>query len=248
MFLRRPGLVLEQQMGTDTSSQDDVHPTIHGVSEVREDQKVSTPSTVADLVMVDPALGETFWHYRTDAEVLLLANQSMSEEHQRFLGTSKFYDEKESGERDIRPPQEVRNQAWEFDVGDTVFFLSYPDMTTSAPKAVYLLDVAVFESLLPDGGQFLDLLPVEKSQRLLNEADEAVEATADGSDTDEGTEAMAERTAKLAWFVKEYVQKEHIQTTIVTQYHLPVPVTCRQEQTQKQYQVNEQEMYWKNKQ
>jgi len=129
----------------------------------RDNNFISVSEDVWTQVSEDGLRGAIgYWHVYEgeDDVVVVLADDKIQREEFTFADTSQYYDEKDSGDRDIRPPREVQNVLELHGFNPVVFLIGYPDMFRDDLSAVFLLNAHQLSELLPSHDYILDALPV----------------------------------------------------------------------------------------
>ncbi|MDY6778796.1 MAG: hypothetical protein SVU32_09090 [Candidatus Nanohaloarchaea archaeon] len=138
---------------------------------------IPVPQDVRDYVGVAGEDSSTFWNYDKDTFYVVLSNISLNGGRYEFVDHSDFYELKDNGDRDVRPPgklpEELQDQFRYVDPDDRVdqlddvdlddgepvdeplrenrvFFLASEEMIAEDPQCVYLLSTPQVTELLSD--------------------------------------------------------------------------------------------------
>jgi len=138
---------------------------VYGASQIRLNNKISVPPDVWKTVSSSGIRGDrVFWHtYHIDNNFVLLSDDTLPQPALEFVDTSQYYDEKDNGERDIRPPSELHDvlDGWD-ETGAYVFFIGYPEMTSDDLNVVFAFLSPGLARVLPSTEDFLQNIGEEQ--------------------------------------------------------------------------------------
>lgn len=119
---------------------------------------IPVPREVRDIVGVSGEDSSTFWNYDKETDHVILSKQALNGGKYDFADLSDFYEEKQNGDRDIRPPAKLPDHIqdnFQSSSGDEsleqenrVFFVATEEMIEEAPKCVYLFNTSQMTDLL----------------------------------------------------------------------------------------------------
>jgi hypothetical protein len=109
---------------------------------LRQDQFVAIPPSIQDIA----CLGEddemsVFWHY-VEADPYsypVLAPQPLSDDVFNFVTVTNLFEEKESGDRDVRVTDQLPDHILDqYEPGDDLFFIQIKSIRAGDPSAVWV--------------------------------------------------------------------------------------------------------------
>ena len=131
---------------------------VYGASQIRSNNKISVPPEGWKTVSSSGIRGDrAFWHtYYINDNFVLLSDDTLPQSVFEFIDTSQYYDEKDNGERDIRPPSELHDvlDGWD-ETGAYVFFIGYPEMTSDDLNVAFVFLSSGLARVLPSTEEFL---------------------------------------------------------------------------------------------
>jgi len=136
-------------------------PEIHGAAQIRKDSNdivtVGVPKSIWKTISTESVKqGQytevAFWHIFEgfEQDVVVLADGNIDNDAFVYADTASYYDEKQSGERDVHPPAGITDSLpkWQLPTG-YVFYMRYPDLFPDDKNAVFALRDADLEMMLP---------------------------------------------------------------------------------------------------
>jgi hypothetical protein len=125
---------------------------------VKTQGHIPVPREVRGVVGVSGEDSSTFWNYDRENDYVVLSNQALNGDNYDFADLSDFYEEKQNGDRDVRPPAKLPERIQDnfqssFGEGvnereNRVFFVATAEMIDEGPHCVYLLNTSQMTDLL----------------------------------------------------------------------------------------------------
>ncbi len=189
---------------------------VYDSTSFRDNNFLSVSEDVWTRVSEDGLRGAIgYWHVYQgeDDVVVVLADDKIQREEFTFADTSQYYDEKDSGDRDIRPPREVQNLLELDGSNPVVFVVGYPDMFRDDLNAVFLLNAHQLAELLPSHDYVLDALPVTP-KKTGDASGGGLLGDADDDDTGISEETQIRHTIEQVVYAEEDLDRFSVDVTV----------------------------------
>jgi len=188
---------------------------VYDSTSFRDNNFLSIPPDVWKQVSEDGLRGKiAFWHVYSDEGdlVILLADDKIQRDEFTFAESSEYYDEKESGDRDIRPPKDVQRLLKLDDKNPVVFLVGYSDLFREDLNAVFLLRAHQLAELLPSAEYVLEALPV--TPKKMGDAAGGGLVGGDDDDTSVSENTKIRRALEGAFYADDELERFSVDVTV----------------------------------
>lgn len=141
--------------------------------QMRSDQFVAVPRVIQERVCHDlEKTPQTFWHFQEELRLTGIAEQPVYDDEWSFETQTELYEEKDSGDRDVRLPDRLPDDALtKFEPGSSIFFAAMDESFTGGTPITILFTEDDLKQII--GGFFglLVLLEADSDDLITDDMD-----------------------------------------------------------------------------